>query len=275
MKICSNPKQLQTLMKETHKTQTIGFVPTMGYLHEGHASLMKIAREKCDFVVVSIFVNPLQFAPHEDLDSYPRDPKRDEEICAQMGVDLIFRPTEMYDAHHSTFVEVERLTDRLCGASRPTHFRGVCTVVARLFGLVQPDVAVFGEKDFQQLAVIRRMVQDLAMPIEIIGGPLIRDTDGMALSSRNRYLSLEERSRGQSISQTLFLIQEKVREGNHDLHEVRKIARETLRVDELDYLEFMDPDLLTPVKDLSSPTRVLIAAWVGETRLIDNLLIEP
>jgi pantoate--beta-alanine ligase len=268
MNICTDPQKMQKIALEKKREGcTIGFVPTMGFLHKGHASLMKHARSQCDFLVVSIFINPLQFAPNEDLDVYPQDPNGDEEICTRMGVDVLFRPKELYLPNHSTFVDVNGLSDRLCGASRRTHFRGVCTVVARLFGLVQPDIAVFGEKDYQQLAVIRQLVQDLAMPINIIGAPLIRDADGMALSSRNRYLSEEERKRARSISQALFSIQKSV--------QLRKLARDVLKVDELDYLEFIDPINLTPVKKIYAPIRLLIAAWIGRTRLIDNILLEP
>ena len=276
MRIYSNPQELQQYcLSEKRKGKSISFVPTMGFLHEGHASLMKIARSQADILITSIFVNPLQFSANEDLDVYPRDLKRDTEICTREAVDILFVPEDFYPPQHSTFVHVEALTKTLCGTSRPTHFQGVTTVVARLFGVVQPDVAVFGEKDYQQLAVIRRMVLDLAMPIEIIGAPLIRDTDGLALSSRNRYLDPKQRQQACSISQALFRIREHVQMGTQDIHILRKIARETLDVDELDYLEFVDPHTLVTVKKITHPTRLLIAAWVGQTRLIDNLLLTP
>ena len=272
----SNPQELQQYcLSEKRKGKSISFVPTMGFLHEGHASLMRIARARADILIASIFVNPLQFSANEDLDVYPRDLDRDTKICTAEGVDILFIPEKFYPHDHNTFVHVETLTKTLCGTSRPTHFQGVTTVVARLFGVVQPDVAVFGEKDYQQLAVIRRMTLDLAMPIEIIGAPLIRDEDGLALSSRNRYLDTKQRQQACSISQTLFRIQEHVKTGENDIHLLRKIARETLDVDELDYLEFVDPDNLVTVKSITRPTRLLIAAWVGQTRLIDNLLLTP
>ena len=255
--------------------KTVGFVPTMGFLHKGHASLMRIARAKCDFLVTSIYVNPLQFGANEDLDVYPRDPEGDTRLCQYEGVDLLFMPTELYSKQHSTFVHVDGLTDKLCGASRPTHFRGVTTVVARLFGLIQPDIAVFGEKDYQQLAVLRRMSKDLALPIDIIGAPLVRAEDNLALSSRNRYLDPQQRKRALSISQTLFSIADLVTKGEFDIHVLRRKARDILQVDELDYLEFVHPDTLVSVKAITQPTRLLIAAWVGQTRLIDNLLLTP
>lgn len=276
MQLYTDPSQIQKdLLAYKKAGKTIGFVPTMGFLHEGHASLMAHARPQCDILVVSIYVNPLQFAPNEDLDTYPRDPERDEKICAEKGVDIIFRPENLYSQDHVTYVRVEELSKNLCGESRPSHFEGVSTVVARLFGLIQPDIAVFGQKDFQQLAIIQQMVRDLAMPIVIVGAPLIRDHDGLALSSRNRYLTPDQRTQAQTISKTLFLIQEEVQNGNTQLHTLRKLARESLRVDELDYMEFVHPDTLLPIKEMTEPTQLLIAAWVGSTRLIDNIRLEP
>ena len=275
MKIINCARELQKeALRQKKKGTVIGFVPTMGFLHKGHTSLMQQARQKCDWLVVSIYVNPLQFAPNEDLDNYPRAPESDSKLCEAEGVDVLFMPQTLYESDHSSFVEVEELTKELCGSSRPTHFKGVTTVVARLFGLVQPDIAVFGEKDYQQLTVIRRMVRDLAMPIQILGGTLVRDHDGIALSSRNRYLSEDERERACSISRTLFRIQESVATGEFNTHALRKIARENLTVDELDYLEFVHVDTLRPLKNIEKEARVLIAAWVGNTRLIDNMLLK-
>ncbi|MEC7987782.1 MAG: pantoate--beta-alanine ligase [Myxococcota bacterium] len=276
MKIIKSAREMQKEAIQQKKSGvTIGFVPTMGFLHNGHTSLIKEARKRCEWLVVSIYVNPLQFAPNEDLDSYPRAPEEDAHLCAAEGVDVLFMPEELYEDNHSSYVNVEELTNELCGASRPTHFKGVTTVVARLFGLVQPDIAIFGEKDFQQLAVIRAMVRDLAMPIQILGGKLVRDHDGLALSSRNRYLSKEQRTRAVSIFQTLSLIQNAVAHGENNTHLLLKIARESLQVDELDYLEFVDPQTLRPLKKLDTEARVLIAAWVGNTRLIDNMALYP
>ena len=250
--------------------QRIGFVPTMGFLHEGHLSLMRQAREICDHLVVSIYVNPLQFGPDEDLSTYPRDHEGDAAKCKAVGVDTLFLPPSLYDEDHSTRVSVSALTNRLCGASRPGHFDGVTTVVARLFGLVQPSVAVFGEKDYQQLAVIRRMVRDLSMNVEIIGGALIRDADGLALSSRNQYLDANARTRALTLHRTL----QQIRDHSSPSSELRlSEARKTLDVDKIDYLEVVDPLTLEPVAHITAPARVLVAAWIGKTRLIDNMAI--
>ena len=254
--------------------QRIGFVPTMGYLHQGHTALMDIARQHCDCLVVSIFVNPLQFGPNEDLDRYPRDPEGDAAKCEAHGTDILFMPSSLYASDHSTTVQVEGLSTGLCGASRPTHFNGVTTVVARLFGLVQPKIAVFGEKDFQQLAIIRRMVRDLAMPIQIIGGPLVRDSDGLALSSRNRYLSPNERRRALTLHQSLCGLQAAVHNGERDVQRLLTAAKSQLDVDALDYLEIRDPDSLLPLSTITGPARAFVAAKLGQTRLIDNMELQ-
>lgn len=278
MRIQRNPHLLQQeLIEEKRSGKIIGFVPTMGALHQGHTSLMDVARPKCDILVCSIYVNPLQFAPNEDLDKYPNTPESDHQLCAAHGVDIVFRPTELYAQGHSTFVSVQQLTSGLCGASRPTHFDGVTTVVARLFGLVQPDIAVFGQKDYQQLAVIRRMAQDLALPVEVIGAPIVRDHDGLALSSRNVYLSPQNRQRALSLSKTLQWIQCTAQDTIEPLnvpHLCTK-AQAFLDIDRLDYLEIVDPDSLEPLEILNQPARALVAAVVGGTRLIDNLSIQP
>ena len=250
--------------------QRIGFVPTMGFLHEGHLSLMRQVRLECDHVVVSIYVNPLQFGPNEDLETYPRDLEGDASKCASVGVDTLFLPPSLYDDNHCTAVSVKGLTDSLCGATRPGHFDGVTTVVARLFGIVQPHVAVFGEKDYQQLAVIRRMVRDLSMNIEIIGGPLVRDTDGLALSSRNKYLHTAARSRALTLHRAL----DQIREHTSSSSETRLMAaRKILDVDKIDYLDVVDPLTLEPIQQITGPARALVAAWIGTTRLIDNMAI--
>ncbi len=248
----------------------IGFVPTMGFLHKGHLSLMRRARPDCDHLVVSIYVNPLQFGPNEDLDTYPRDHEGDAKKCADEAVDTLFLPPELYHPDHSTTVSVTGLTQGLCGASRPGHFNGVTTVVARLFGIVQPHIAVFGEKDYQQLAVIRRMVRDLSMNVEVIGAPLVRDPDGLALSSRNKYLSPSDRQRACSLNQSLAII----RDHNSPTANVRiEAARTNLQVDKLDYLEIVDPVSLQPVDEIEGSARALVAGWIGSTRLIDNMAI--
>jgi pantoate--beta-alanine ligase len=249
---------------------SIGFVPTMGFLHRGHASLMALLRPQVEHLVVSVYVNPLQFAPTEDLDRYPRDPEGDAASCRSEGVDLLFMPKELYPDGFSTSVSVHGLTDVLDGAARPGHFDGVATVCARLFGLTRATVAAFGEKDFQQLAVVRRMVHDLAIPVEIVGGALVRDDDGVALSSRNVYLSPEERVRARTLSGALRVMQE--REG--DVGERLARGRAVLDVDRLDYLEVVDAETLAPLERLGErPARALVAAWIGKTRLIDNVAL--
>ena len=255
--------------------QRIGFVPTMGFLHSGHTSLMDVARAQCDFLVVSIFVNPLQFGPNEDLDRYPRDPEGDAQKCLSHGVDALLMPTDgdFYPSDRSTTVHVARLSDGLCGGDRPGHFDGVTTVVARLFGIVQPHVAVFGEKDYQQLAVIRRMVRDLALPIDIVGGALVRDTDGLALSSRNKYLSADQRKRALSLSGALRAVRDAVTEGQDDVGVLLALAHGRLKVDQLDYLEIRDATDLSPMLVVDRPARAFVAAKLGNTRLIDNLAV--
>ena len=246
----------------------VGFVPTMGFLHHGHTSLMDLARDHCDRLVVSIFVNPLQFDDAGDLERYPTAHSADASRCEAHGVSLLYVPTDFYPGDFSTGVSVSGLTDRLCGAARPGHFDGVTTVVARLFGVVSPDVAVFGEKDYQQLQVIRRMVRDLGMPVEIVPGPLVRDTDGLALSSRNARLSVAERRRALSLSRALSVM---AASGERDVSALIAIGQGELDVDRLDYLEVVDADTLAPLNRVEGRARVLVAAYVGETRLIDNV----
>lgn len=249
----------------------VGFVPTMGFLHQGHCSLMDLARPRCDKLVASIFVNPMQFGPTEDLDRYPRDREGDSAKCAAHGVDLLFMPERLYPLGFNTRVTVSGLTEGLCGGTREGHFEGVTTVVARLFGLVQPHLAVFGEKDYQQLQVIRRMVRDLAMPVEVAGGPLIRDPDGLAMSSRNAYLSPEQRAQGLSLHRALFAMREAVRSGTRDLPTLLALGRSLLTVDSVDYLQVVDAEDLRPLTRLEGSGRALVAGRVGATRLIDNV----
>ncbi len=253
----------------------IGFVPTMGYLHTGHTSLMDVARGACDRLVVSIFVNPLQFGPGEDLDRYPRDPEGDAAKCRAHGTDLLFIPPSLYPEDFSTEVRVSGLTTGLCGARRPGHFDGVTTVVARLFGMVKPDVAVFGEKDYQQLQVVRRMVRDLAMDIDVMGAPLVRDEDGLALSSRNAYLSLQERSRGLSLHRALNAMATALAGGTREVETLLSLGHGLLEADRVDYLSIVDADDLTPLVRIDRPARALVAGLFGQTRLIDNLGLVP
>jgi pantoate--beta-alanine ligase len=263
-------------------TGSVGFVPTMGYLHEGHLSLVRRARSECQHVVVSIFVNPTQFGPGEDYQRYPRDEARDLALLEREGVDLVFVPSaaEMYPEGFATWVEVSGpLTERLEGASRPGHFRGVATVVLKLFNLVQPHRAYFGEKDAQQLLVVRRMVADLNLPVEIVPCPTVREPDGLAMSSRNVYLSPEERTQALALSRALELARRLVREeGLRDAAELRRRLEDFLRRSPgvgLDYVSVAHPETLAELERIEGPALVLLAARVGPARLIDNALIEP
>jgi pantoate--beta-alanine ligase len=254
---------------------TVGLVPTMGYFHDGHRSLMRRARDCCDFVVVTLFVNPTQFAPGEDLDAYPRDPEGDAAIARAEGVDLLFTPAveEMYPEPGRTTVHVAGLTDRLCGASRPTHFDGVTTVVAKLFSIVGPCQAFFGHKDAQQLAVVTRMAADLNLPVRVIGCPLVRDADGVAMSSRNKRLSADEREAATALSRSLRQVAAQIEAGERDAARVRAtvvdaVASESLL--ELDYAEIVDAGSMEPLTRLSGTVLVAIAVQIGRTRLIDN-----
>ena len=280
MQIVSTIKEVRTQVKEWKKQGlTIGFVPTMGYLHEGHASLMHRAKKECDKVVASIFVNPMQFGVNEDLDSYPRDLQTDAKLCESIGVDLIFHPEveEMYEQGFCSFVDMNGLTKELCGKSRPIHFRGVCTVVSKLFNIVTPDKAFFGQKDAQQLAVIRRMVKDLNMDIEIVGCPIIREEDGLAKSSRNTYLNEEERKAALILSQTICLGERLVRDGVRDAKALvdamkENIAREPLA--KIDYVEVVSMDTIEKIELLEGAVLVAMAVYIGKTRLIDNFIVE-
>lgn len=258
---------------------TIGFVPTMGYLHEGHQSLIKKAVEQNDKVVVSVFVNPMQFAPTEDLESYPRDLQADAVLCEKTGADLIFNPEpdEMYTNGFCSFVDMNGPTAELCGKSRPIHFRGVCTVVSKLFNIVTPDRAYFGQKDAQQLAVIKRMVMDLNIPIEIIGCPIIREADGLAKSSRNTYLSEEERQAALILSKTVFMGQKLVESGLTDANELKELMKKNIESEPLariDYVEVVDFNDISIRDTISDNTLIAMAVYIGKTRLIDNFIVE-
>ena len=257
----------------------IGFVPTMGYLHNGHLALVEASRAECDVTVVSIFVNPTQFGPNEDLSVYPRDFPRDEKLCRGAGVTILFAPDaqEVYPTQFQMSVEPGELANPLCGAFRPGHFRGVATVVSKLFNMVQPDVAFFGQKDFQQCAVVRRMVADLNLPVEIITVPTVREPDGLAMSSRNRYLNEEQRRRALAIGRGLFAAEAEFRSGERDTEKLVAIARQHLEgVDLLQYLELVDGDTLKPAESsLSRPAALCVAAYIGSTRLIDNVILGP
>ncbi len=259
------------------RSEKIGFVPTMGDLHDGHLSLIRRARAECDRVVVSIFVNPMQFGPNEDYKRYTRNVAYDSELCRKAKVDLLFTPTvdTMYPMGFQTSVEVGRLSKYLCGLDRPGHFKGVATVVAKLFHLVQPDAAYFGLKDYQQAMVIRRMVNDLSFRVKLKFCPTIRESDGLALSSRNRYLSSEERLRALEIYRTLKLGRALIREGLRSTDAVRKRMMRHLDqyVDRIRYISIVNPQSLEVVKPAEHPVLLAIAARVGKTRLIDNLVV--
>lgn len=280
MQISTTIKEVRTQIKDWKKQgYTIGFVPTMGYLHEGHASLMKKAKEQCDKVVASIFVNPMQFGVNEDLDSYPRDLQADAKLCDSIGVDLIFHPDveEMYDSGFCSFVDMNGLTKELCGKSRPIHFRGVCTVVCKLFNIVTPDKAFFGQKDAQQLAVIRRMVKDLNMDIEIVGCPIIREEDGLAKSSRNTYLSADERRAALILSQTIRLGEQMVKDGERDAQKLTAAMKENISKEPLakiDYVDAVSMDTIEKTDELKGTILVAMAVYIGKTRLIDNFIAE-
>ncbi|MCX5673475.1 MAG: pantoate--beta-alanine ligase [Planctomycetota bacterium] len=256
----------------------IGLVPTMGALHEGHASLIRAARAECGYVVVSLFVNPTQFGPGEDLARYPRPLENDLAVCRREGADLAFAPAaaEMYPEGFATAVCVAGLPEKMCGAVRPGHFDGVCTVVAKLLAIVQPDAAYFGEKDAQQLAIVRRMAADLNLPLEIRGCPLVREPDGLAMSSRNAYLSPEERQRALAISAALADARKAIESGERDAAAVAdRLCRrlQAARGVELQYVAVVDPDTLADLERIGDKVVVAVAAKVGTTRLIDNVLL--
>lgn len=278
MLIFRTPGELQQwALAQRARNVKVGLVPTMGYLHEGHLSLIAEARKRADAVVVSIFVNPVQFGPNEDFEKYPRDEARDLARCEEAGATAVFLPTPavMYAPDASVFVVEERLGQGLCGARRPGHFRGVCTVVAKLFNLALPDVAVFGQKDYQQAAIIKRMVRDLNFPIEIVVAPIVREADGLAKSSRNVYLSAEERQNALGLSRALALAAVEVAKGPCESQALRQkmvrlLEQSALRVD---YVELVDAEQLTPVAEAVPGTVALIAAFCGKTRLIDNRIL--
>lgn len=276
MKVINNINELRDLVREWKKEGlTIGFVPTMGYLHEGHESLIKRASKENDKSIVSIFVNPTQFAPNEDLESYPRDLEKDKELCNRNNVDIIFNPTpeEMYCDDFVTFVNMNGLTEGLCGKSRPTHFRGVCTVVTKLFNIVKADRAYFGEKDAQQLAVIKRLVRDLNIDIETIGCPIVREEDGLAKSSRNVYLSKDERAAAIVLNRALKEAHRLINNGERNSCIIKKFIEDIISNEELakvDYVEVVDALNLKKVDIIERDTLIAIAVYIGKTRLIDN-----
>ena len=275
MKICHTIDEVRAARGEG---KTVGLVPTMGALHEGHLSLVRMAKAQCDRVVVSIFINPLQFGPNEDLAKYPRDFERDRDLLEREGVDFIFAPgvEEMYPPGAITYVTVEGLSDKLCGRSRPGHFRGVTTVVSKLFHIVEPDRAFFGQKDAAQSAIIRRMVLDLNIPVQVVIAPIVREPDGLAMSSRNAYLDAPQRKSALVLSRSLKTLQERFNQGERNVQTLIEAGKRVFAEDpsvRLDYFEIVDPETLDPVHDLSHSALVAVAAFVGKARLIDNVVL--
>jgi pantoate--beta-alanine ligase len=261
------------------KAKIIGFVPTMGYLHQGHLSLIRRARQSSDIVVISIFVNPTQFGPQEDLDRYPRNLKRDAELAEEEGVDYIFHPdvSELYPEGYKTYVFVEELSDKLCGANRPGHFRGVTTIVLKLFNIIQPQLAYFGQKDAQQAIIIRRMVEDLNLDIKIEVAPIVREADGLAMSSRNAYLNSEERKTALVLYRSLKAAEKLIEQGERNssaiAHEMKKIISQEPSA-KIDYISLTDNKNLQELAIIKKEVLIALAVHIGKTRLIDNIVIQ-
>lgn len=257
---------------------TIGFVPTMGFLHEGHLSLIELATANSDFVVMSIFINPAQFGEGEDYEDYPRDFDRDRKLAQDRGADLIFYPEadELYPENYRTYVTVEELSKKLCGASRPGHFRGVTTIVTKLFNIVQPDIAIFGRKDAQQAIILQRLVRDLHLQVKILTAPIVREEDGLAMSSRNTYLSPEERQQALALNRSLQTVKKMVESGTRDsniiIEKIRSQWKDKPAISE-DYISVVDVQNLEPIAQINQPALIAIAAYVGTTRLIDNIIV--
>lgn len=281
METISNPQELQNLcLMLRSEGKKIGLVPTMGYFHEGHLCLMDAARKQCDVLIVSLFVNPAQFGENEDLDAYPHDPDRDSKLAEEHGVDILFTPVrdDMYFDDHSTWVEVPGLAANLCGQSRPIHFRGVATVVTKLFMTAQPHVAVFGQKDWQQLAIIKRMVRDLNIPVDVQGHEIVREESGLAMSSRNVYLTDEEKSVAPNIQKGLQKMRKWVAAGESDTAKLKSdlvdFYTETIPMGKIDYIEIVHPDNINILKNVGNSALCAVALQLGNARLIDNLLIK-
>lgn len=280
MNIAETIKEVRETVKEwKRKGLTVGLVPTMGFLHEGHESLIRQSVKDNDRTIVSVFVNPMQFGKNEDLETYPRDFQRDSRVCREAGADLIFHPTpeEMYPPKFFTYTDMDTLTDGLCGSGRPGHFRGVCTVVGKLFHIAAPDRAYFGQKDAQQLAVIKKMVRDLNFDLEVIGCPTVREADGLAKSSRNSYLSEEERAQAVVLYQSLTYAKDLIEKGEKDVKIIRENMIRLIKtkpLSEIEYIEFVDGETLQPVEQAEKPMLAALAVRFGKTRLIDNFFYE-
>lgn len=280
MQIIETIREMKALIRDVRlKGGTVGFVPTMGYLHEGHLTLMREAKSKTDYVVTSIFVNPLQFGAGEDYEEYPRDLSRDSQLAAEVGVDVIFAPQvrEMYPKGYCAFVEVEGLTDKLCGKSRPGHFKGVTTVVTKLFNIVQPDISFFGQKDAQQALVLKKMVEDLNMNLDIEVVPIVREEDGLAMSSRNAYLNPDERIASLVLSHSLRKAQTIIDEGERNPNKIIEAVRESINQEPLakiDYVDILSVPGLESLSTLEGRFLIALAVFMGKTRLIDNIVVE-
>lgn len=281
MNICKTIEEMRTASRAARLGGLrLGFVPTMGALHEGHLSLVRAAKSQCDAVAVSIFVNPLQFGPKEDLAKYPRTFARDCELLEKEAVDFLFAPTveEMYPEQTITYATVEGMGEKLCGRSRPGHFRGVTTVVTKLFNIIEPDLAFFGQKDAAQAAIIRRMVRDLNFAVGIVVCPIVRDPDGLAMSSRNAYLNAEQRKSALALHRSLVEVQTCFARGERTAAKLIESGTRVLAQEagvRIDYLEIVDPDTLDPVEEITHPALVAVAGFVGATRLIDNVILSP
>ncbi|MCE5328751.1 pantoate--beta-alanine ligase [bacterium] len=283
MKVINLKSEMKAVSDRLKKDgKSIGLVPTMGYLHDGHISLIKQSKRSCDVTVLSIFVNPAQFGPNEDFNKYPRDFEADSKIAAKERVDFIFAPdeTEMYHENHLTYVNVDKLDRIMCGKSRPIHFKGVCTVVLKLFNIVNPDKAFFGKKDFQQLAIIKKMVKDLDVLVEIIDCDTVREPDGLALSSRNKYLSTEERKNAAILYKSILFAENEIKTGQTQISAIRRKCMEMLSLNKfikkIDYFDIRNPENLKEIKKIDSGTEKLLiasAVYIGTTRLIDNKVV--
>jgi len=273
-------KEMNKLVKQLRRQdKSIGFVPTMGYLHEGHLSLIRQSKKDCDVSIISIFVNPIQFGPREDYRQYPRDLKRDMLLAKSAGVDIVFCPEdkEMYSKEHLTYVNVERMGNVLCGVTRPGHFKGVATGVAKLFNIVEPDIAYFGQKDAQQARIIEKITEELNYQIKIKVMPIVREKDGLAMSSRNKYLSFQERKDALSLSETLVKASDMIKNGQRSINVIQAAMREIIerrKTAKIDYISFMDADNLTPLKEIKGKVLIAVATWFGTTRLIDNVILQ-